>query len=393
MRVRTLGLAPVLLLFGAAPQRQPSAEAPTVTIGSAEAEFRAATARAERLQRAADQIAGKLEKLRAEQAAAASALDATDARVTLADVRWATARRHAALARDRLEKAQRPASALLAGLALMARRPPILALTDPGDTDELIKARILLDSTLPVIRARSAGLAREVAQSDRLAARARSARTETLASRRSLAEQRARYDSLEQRVLAAAAAAGGAALGAGDRALMAGETVERLRDAETNERAIRRIAVELAAQPALPTRPGGRRDDRFRLPFEYRLPVVASVSEGLGAVDANGVRSRGLTLASRKGTEVAAPASGVVRFAGPFHQYDGVVIIDHGGGWLSLIAGMAPSVSVGERVAIGDPVGRAFGPLVVELSRGGTRYSPALIAGSSPPLSKRRKAG
>ena len=87
------------------------------------------------------------------------------------------------------------------------------------------------------------------------------------------------------------------------------------------------------------------------------------------------------------------PADGVVKFAGPFRDYDGILIVDHGGGWISLIVNVASELHVGDRVRMGDAAGRALGPLQVELSRNGRRISPALIAGSSQSLSKGRKGG
>ena len=90
---------------------------------------------------------------------------------------------------------------------------------------------------------------------------------------------------------------------------------------------------------------------------------------------------------------VTVPAEGVVRFAGPFRDYDGVLIIDHGAGWLSLIVNVASPLHPGDRVALGQDIGRALGPLQVELSQNGRRISPALIAGSSQSLSKGPKAG
>jgi septal ring factor EnvC (AmiA/AmiB activator) len=117
------------------------------------------------------------------------------------------------------------------------------------------------------------------------------------------------------------------------------------------------------------------------------------VIDGMGEVSASGIRSRGITLATTRGAAVSVPADGVVRFAGPFEDYDGVAIIEHRGGWTSLIVNVAPSVAAGARVRSGDPLGRALGPLGVELSRRGQHWSPALIAGSSQTLSKRRKGG
>ena len=62
--------------------------------------------------------------------------------------------------------------------------------------------------------------------------------------------------------------------------------------------------------------------------------------DGLGQVSASGIRSRGTTFASRAGAPVLAPADGTLLFAGPYRRHDGIVIIDHGNGWMSLLIGV-----------------------------------------------------
>ena len=121
--------------------------------------------------------------------------------------------------------------------------------------------------------------------------------------------------------------------------------------------------------------------------------AFADFSEGLFAVNQSGVRSRGVTLATGRGVRLTAPADGVVKFAGPFRDYDGILIIDHGGGWLSLIVNVASTLHAGDRLHLGDGIGQSLGPLQVELSQNGRRISPALIAGSSQNLSKAPKGG
>jgi septal ring factor EnvC (AmiA/AmiB activator) len=57
---------------------------------------------------------------------------------------------------------------------------------------------------------------------------------------------------------------------------------------------------------------------------------------------------------------VIAPAAGRVAYAGKFRDYGNIVIIDHGGGWTSLVSGLGTAtVGVGESVAQGDMIGRA----------------------------------
>jgi murein hydrolase activator len=198
---------------------------------------------------------------------------------------------------------------------------------------------------------------------------------------------------LEQRAAARELAAGGQALDTGDVAIAAGEAVERLRAEQSTSRSARELASLLASEDPAPPRPFAPAGPEPKPPFAYALPVSAPVVEGLGAVNDSGVRSRGITFATGRGSPVAAPADGVVRFSGPFRDFDGVLIIDHGGGWMSLIVNVSSELKVGDHVRLGDPLGRALGPIQVELSHNGQRFSPALIAGSSQTLSKGSKGG
>jgi septal ring factor EnvC (AmiA/AmiB activator) len=166
-----------------------------------------------------------------------------------------------------------------------------------------------------------------------------------------------------------------------------------MRNAQANSRGINVVAAQLASSEAAPARPTAPEGPAPRPLFAYELPAAARVTEGLAAVNESGVRSRGLTLVTARGAVVSAPASGVVRFSGPFRDYDGILIIDHGGGWMSLIVNLASSIKAGSRVELGQEIGRALGPIEVELSQNGRRISPALIAGSSQSLSKAPKGG
>ena len=60
---------------------------------------------------------------------------------------------------------------------------------------------------------------------------------------------------------------------------------------------------------------------------------------------------------------MVAPAAGRIAYAGPFRGYGTIVIIDHGGGWTSLISGLAPGRRRGSatRVAQGAADRRAPG--------------------------------
>ena len=107
----------------------------------------------------------------------------------------------------------------------------------------------------------------------------------------------------------------------------------------------------------------------------YRLPVAGTVVTGMGEVSRTGVRSKGLALRTQAQAQVIAPHAGRIVFAGLFKGYGRIVIIDHGGGWTSLVTDMAMlNVRVGDSVIEGSPLGRtgAGAPVVtVELRRSG----------------------
>lgn len=390
-RAALLTLLPMLIVAASAPAQQ-LGQPLERALDQARKEQAAAEAETAKLEKAAAAARGEAERLAAAQAAAAQALEAAEARITAADAQYRLSAAYVAAHRQRLAEEQRPVSSLLAGLAVMARRPPLLAIVDGRGADELVKVSLLLDSTLPAIRRRTSAISAQLEQEQRLEAAAVAARAELARSRQGLATQRQRFAELERKAIAQSLAARGEALQSGDVAMAAAEQVEKIRNQQATGQSARQVAARLAAEPPAAPRPT-RSGAQPPVPFPYVLPLRAPIVEGLGAVDDSGVRSRGVTFASARGTEVVAPASGTVRFSGPFRGYDGVLIIDHGRGWVSLVVNVTSPLQVGQQVRLGEPIGRALGVVEVQLSADGRRLSPALIAGSYGTLSKGSKGG
>src|SRR6478672_8520357 len=212
-------------LLAASAVAQSAGEPLDQTLKAAEAEQAAAEADAAKLDRAAAGARTEADRLHAEQAAAAQAIQAAEARISAANVRLQLASAYVAAHRQQLANQQQPVSSLLAGLATMARRPPLLVLADRGGTDELVKVRLLLNATLPVIRARTGRLSAELAQGERLKQSALAARSELARSRDNLAARQQTYAALEQKAVQQALASQGQALGTSDVALGASENV------------------------------------------------------------------------------------------------------------------------------------------------------------------------
>ena len=384
----------LLILLAAVPvlAADEVAPSPDAELAAARADVARASAEEQKLTAAAASAGNEAQKFAAERRAAAAAIAAAEARIAVAQAELAIARNAATIQRQRLTERQAPVAGLLAGLVEMGRRPPLLALAGRS-SEEFVRVRALLDTTMPVIRARTAGLAGELATASR-AEQAAAAARDTLARQRvALDGQRARFAELEHRALSRQATLSGQAFGAGDTSLVGGEALASLADEATRRRAGQAAARELALLDPHPPRPDAPDGQTALPPFAYQLPIDAPVAAGLGSVDANGVRSRGLMLRTGRGAALLVPADGKIVFAGPYRRADGVVIIDHGGGWMSLIVNVATDLPKGSAVRKGDPLGRTLGPLQVELSKGGTNVSPAFIAASSAILSNQSKGG
>lgn len=343
----------------------------------------AASARAEQLERRAGAELSAAERAKSEAAAVAARIQSAEANITAAEVRIRLIEQLRTEQRARLAAKQEPAVRLLAALQTMARRPPGLALIQPGSTRDLVHVRAVLAAMMPIVNARTEGLRADIEAGRRLRADADLALRAVEAGQQRLAVERARLVKLAaaRRVEAQRLTRG--AINEQDRAMALGEKARDIVElmAEVSAAAEVRTALETLPGPLLrPARPGEARlqrgsDGVARIArFSYRLPVAGTVVTGLGEVSDTGVRARGLTIAARNGALVVAPAAGRIAFAGSFRGFGQIIIIDHGGGWTTLITSLeALDARVGENILQGGPLGRAGNDrptITVELRRG-----------------------
>lgn len=91
----------------------------------------------------------------------------------------------------------------------------------------------------------------------------------------------------------------------------------------------------------------------------HNWPVAGTVKVSYGTKDVYGAKTEGIKIETRPNAFVTTPMTGTVRFAGPFKRHGQIVIVEHSGGWHSLISGMESlNVNVGQLVKNGEPVGR-----------------------------------
>jgi septal ring factor EnvC (AmiA/AmiB activator) len=115
-------------------------------------------------------------------------------------------------------------------------------------------------------------------------------------------------------------------------------------------------------------------------------PVGGTITRGWGEPGESGP-TNGVTYAAAPGARVVSPCSGRVVFASPFRSYGLLLIVDCGGGWHAVLAGLDRfDAQAGQAVREGEPVGvmpawnpSAGGPrpgLYLELRKAGRPVNP-----------------
>ncbi|WP_265528748.1 murein hydrolase activator EnvC family protein [Sphingomicrobium marinum] len=371
-------LALFALLIGAA-----GAQDVSQRLSSAQAEARAAEKRAAALRAQADAASDSAAAFAARRAALAEEIAADELRLTEETLRLEQIRARLAAHEAAFEAEKAPIARLLAGLATMARQPPLLALADSGSVDELVRVQMLIDASLPEIERRSAAIEADAAKTRALADEAEKQQAAIADRRERRDAARAQFAEQEAEARANAQALADAAFSAERQSLAVAENFAELGQTAQSRAMTRVQARALAQYDPAPPRPSSADPDRPRGPKNYRMPSDAAVSEGFATLREGGIRSRGLTLATRRGAALVAPAAGTVTFSGPFRGYDGVLIIDHGDGWASLLTGVTSPLEAGNKIGAGAAIGRARGEVTLELWQSGTPRSAAIIAGSS----------
>ena len=232
--------------------------------------------------------------------------------------------------------------------------------------------RRAVEESLPRLReAQAKQAARDQALEQRLAA-ARGMRLRADEGSRRAEAEAARAETLRAAILALEAERARA-----EAQARTDETrAERLRQERAATEARQRQAVLAPPQGAGPEPRG-----------QLMAPVAGSVMRGWGEATEAGPAS-GMSYRPPPQARVVAPCGGRVRFAGPFRSYGVLVILDCGGGYAFVLAGLARlDVAAGGAVLAGEPVGvmpdwspaagGSHPALYVELRRDGVAVNPA----------------
>ncbi len=251
---------------------------------------------------------------------------------------------------------------VLGALQRMGINPPPAILVRPEDALASVRSAILLGAVVPELRHETEKLMADLKEHSRVTASIEAERarltasvTEQLAEKQRLTlllEARKKYQAQTQAAIEAEQ----------QNAQELAAKARNLKDliAALDKEAARK-AEEEARIAALPVPEANRLLER--IPFrslhgQIALPVIGTVKRRFGASDGNGSLMQGDMVATQSGAIVTAPADGEILYAGPFRSYGQLLILDAGGGYHVVLAGMNRlTVASGQSVLAGEPIG------------------------------------
>ncbi len=324
------------------------------------------------LDREGAKLAQKAQELRRRLVLAARKLQAQEDAVSRSEEQLALLLAEEAKAAAGFDSRREELAQTLSSLARLSRQPPEAMVLAPGSALDMVRASQLIAALVPEIESRAASLKTELERLGRLRSGIAAEQRQLGGAIAKLDAERRDLEQLQAETAAEVAQTQEERSAERERASrLAGQAkdlralVDRLLEQEKREAEARARAAKEAENRGRRSAPGpntGPNDNYAALEGSAALPARGRVVGRYGEQDGSGVVLRGIRIETRGGGQVVAPADGKVMFAGPFRGYGQLLIIAHGGGYHSLLAGFGRiDRAVGQSVLAGEPVGRMGG--------------------------------
>ncbi len=278
--------------------------------------------------------------------------------------------------KNRLEVRKMQRVKVLAALQNLAWKPTEALLAQPLEPQDTLRSALLLREAVPRLEYSTEGLRKDLTKIASLttAIRAQYAQIKTMAKR--LESKRRNMNVLIQKKTKLQSTFASESTRAKEKASSLARQASDLKDL------LARLDAESARQRKLhntmgiPT--GAFMAARGNIPF----PVKGNIIKKYGEMTDSGLSSKGITIKTRPNAQVISPYDGTVLFAGPFRGYGELLIIEHGDGYHTLLAGIGRlDTSVGQSLLAGEPVGIMVADsnpsLYIEIRKNGQPVNPS----------------
>ena len=365
---------PVAKPSGSAPKRanaQDIEKAPEQRLQDVDKALKAAQSKRRLLKDKAAGLDGDIKNLRAGMVSAARLIQVYEKRVDELTKKLAQVNHELAVKDDTLRKRRKQMGVVLQALQRVAQYPPEALIAQPISPGDTVRTAVLLRKTMPELASRALMLKDDLSALQINKAEARRSREELNEANLQLQSQRkqlrtllGRKSRLRRRTVAKSAVV--------DRKAKAlSKKARSLRDLMQRLETLRQQREQLEEDQKLARKRGQKATtDMSEPPQEYTgkpiniakgklpYPVVGKIKARFGQTASSGLTHKGVTIDTVSEAQVIIPYEGRVAFTGPFRGYGRLLIIEHGAGYHTLLAGMGRiDVAVGQWVLGGEPVG------------------------------------
>jgi septal ring factor EnvC (AmiA/AmiB activator) len=375
----TTVLSVCLVLSGLSASSSAEAQSAEQKLQRIEREIRSSLQQEQNLETKADRLNQGLKLMRGNLIDTAASVQTQEEKVSNIEIKLkALSTEERAKARD-LGNRHGELSSIIGSLARLGRRPSEALISAPTAPIDAVRSVIVLTSIIPELQLRTDNLRAELAALRGVRQDISGERAALASASETLFRERQALD----RLLTQTSRLHKQTL---NKKAQSKQRIARLAQKAQNLRALlrelqkeeKRLARESPDTSAIPSGKAFS-TTHGHLP----LPVRGRLVTQFGERNQFGTRNRGLGVATRSQAQVVAPYDGRVLFAGPFRTYGQLLIISHGEGYHSLIAGMSRIDSaVGQWLLAGEPIGRmgrndgSAPVLYLELRRNGAPINP-----------------
>ena len=341
------------------------------------------------LKREIEQIGSDRRKLNQDLIDTAGRIRGVEAQVTATEARLKPLDDSERNIRKSLDGRRAIIGEVLAALQRMGHRPPPALISSPEDALQSVRTAMLLGAVLPEMRHEVEALANNLTALLNVRKQITAERDRLKNEVASLGNERTRMTALIGERQKQQAEREKALDAERTRAAQLGRQVDNLKDLiaklEQGLDPATRAAREAARSDTRPAMAALHDAGRLAPAVAFTslrgrvpIPVNGVKLKEYGAPDGVGGQEKGISIATRAGAQVTAPADGWVVYAGPFRSYGQLLILNAGNGYHILLAGMERiSVDLGQFVLTGEPVA---------VMGNGSHIAAILATGSSQPV-------
>jgi murein hydrolase activator len=362
---------------GVALAQSPRAQAKPVTVRQPDQELdsvrdeqRKSLETQQRLTTENSAIADERRRLNLSLIDSASKIRATEERIAAMEIRLHEFGDNEADIRKSLDGRRTQIAEILAALQRIGRRPPPTIFVGAHDATESLRTAMSLEAVLPQMRSEANKLQTELADLARVKAAKATEHDQMTAELAGLARMQKNMETLIDERQAKQTEVEQAIAKERDRAAQLSRQVDNLKDLigklEPTTDGANSNGTNSKRQPKGQKANLSALNDPSRMgpavafvsaKGRLTLPVSGTKIRDFGTPDGTGSNDKGISISTRLGAQVTAPCDGWVVYAAPYRSYGQLLILNVGGGYHVLLAGMERiTVDPGQFVLTGEPV-------------------------------------